>query len=112
MESRKTVLLNLFAGQEERHRHGRQTCGHNGGRRERDKRKDWCWHVYTTMRETANGMLHSTGDSALYPAMARRGGMGGEWAGGPRRRHICVHMADSHCYMADTNNTAKQPSSN
>ena len=98
MESRKTVLLNLFAGQEERHRHGRQTCGHNGGRRERDKRKDWCWHVYTTMHETANGMLHSTGDSALYPAMARRGGM--LWGG-----DICIHTADLLCCTAETNTT-------
>ena len=33
MESRKMVLMNLFAGQEERHRRRAQTCGHRWGRR-------------------------------------------------------------------------------
>ena len=31
MESRKMVLMNTFAGQQWRHRHREQTCGHNGG---------------------------------------------------------------------------------
>ena len=31
MESRKIVLMNLFAGQEKRRRHREQTCGHGGG---------------------------------------------------------------------------------
>ena len=43
--------LDLFAGQEERHRHRGQTCGHNGGTRGRDKRKQWRWQVYTTVHE-------------------------------------------------------------
>ena len=33
MESRKMVFMSLFAGQEYRHRHRGQTCGHSGGRR-------------------------------------------------------------------------------
>ena len=33
MESRKVVLLNLFVGQEKRHRHREHTCGHSWGRR-------------------------------------------------------------------------------
>ena len=28
MESRKMVMVNLFAGQKQRGRHGEQTCGH------------------------------------------------------------------------------------
>ena len=28
MESRKMVMMNLFAGQQWRHRHRNQTCGH------------------------------------------------------------------------------------
>ena len=32
MESRKMVPMNLFAGQEHRHRHREQTCGHSGRR--------------------------------------------------------------------------------
>ena len=38
MESRKMVLMNLFAGQQWRNRHREQTFGHKaGGMRERDK---------------------------------------------------------------------------
>ena len=33
MESRKMVLMNLFAGQQWRHRHREQTCGNSRGRR-------------------------------------------------------------------------------
>ena len=32
MESRKMVLMNLFAGQKWRHRHRKQTCGQSGRR--------------------------------------------------------------------------------
>ena len=31
MEPKKVALMNLLAGQEERHRHREQTCGHNKG---------------------------------------------------------------------------------
>ena len=33
MESRKMVLTNLYAGEEQRHRDREQTCGQRGGRR-------------------------------------------------------------------------------
>ena len=33
MESRKMVLINLFAGQEYRYKHREQTCRHSGGKR-------------------------------------------------------------------------------
>ena len=32
MESRKMVQMNVFAGQQWRSRHRKQTCGHSGGR--------------------------------------------------------------------------------
>ena len=34
MESRKMVLMKLFAGQQWRQRHREETCGHGGGRGE------------------------------------------------------------------------------
>ena len=34
MKSRKTVLVNLFAGQKWKHRHREQTCGLGGGGKE------------------------------------------------------------------------------
>ena len=33
MESRKMVLMNLFAGQQWKCKQREQTCGHSGGRR-------------------------------------------------------------------------------
>ena len=33
MESRKMVLINLFAGQEYRYKHREQMCRHSGGKR-------------------------------------------------------------------------------
>ena len=41
MEFRKMVVMNLFAGQEQRLRHGEQTYGHSEGRRGWDKLKEW-----------------------------------------------------------------------
>ena len=32
MESRKRIWMNLFIGQQWRHRHREQTCGHGSGR--------------------------------------------------------------------------------
>ena len=37
MESRKMVLMILFAGQQWTHRHREQACGHSGGRRGREE---------------------------------------------------------------------------
>ena len=40
IDSRKMALMSLFAGQQGRHRHREQTCGHSGGRRGWDKLKE------------------------------------------------------------------------
>ena len=40
MESRKMVPMNLFAGQKQRHRHEKQTCGHSEGSRGRDELRE------------------------------------------------------------------------
>ena len=40
MESRKTVLMNLFAGKEWRRRRREQTCGHSGERRAWDELRE------------------------------------------------------------------------
>ena len=40
MESRKMVLMKLFAGQQWRHRHREQTCGHRGGGRGWDEMRE------------------------------------------------------------------------
>ena len=40
IESRKTVLMNLSAGQEQRHRYKEQICGHSEGRRGWDELRE------------------------------------------------------------------------
>ena len=54
MESRKMVLMYLFAGQEWRCRGSEQTCGHWAGRRGCDELREWHWHTYTSVCKTAS----------------------------------------------------------
>ena len=53
VESRKMVLMNLFAGQQWRCRHREQTYGHRqrGGRRGRGKRRQQQGNTYTTIHK-------------------------------------------------------------
>jgi len=54
MESGKMVLMNLFAGQQWRHRHREQIYGHGGrgGRRGWDKLREWHGNTHTTVCTT------------------------------------------------------------
>ena len=52
MESRKMVLVNLFAGQQKRLRHRAQAYGRRGGSRGWDKLREEHWHIYMTMCKT------------------------------------------------------------
>ena len=40
------VLMNLFAGQERRHKHKEQTFGHSGGRRGWDDLRNMCITIF------------------------------------------------------------------
>ena len=40
MESRKMVLMNLIAGQQWKHRHKEQICGHSGEKRVWDELRE------------------------------------------------------------------------
>ena len=60
MESRRMVLMNLFAKQQWRHRHREQTCGQCWGRRGRwwDEWREKLGCIYTSIwKQTANGNL-------------------------------------------------------
>ena len=47
------VVRNLFAGQQRKHRHGEQTCGHSGGgRRGWDEWREQHGNIYTTIWKT------------------------------------------------------------
>ena len=49
MESRKMILMNLFAGQQWRHRHREQTSGHRGGRRGWDEWREQHGNIHLTI---------------------------------------------------------------
>ena len=49
MESRKTVLMNLFAGKQLKGRHREQTFVHNEGERRWDDLREWHWNIYNTI---------------------------------------------------------------
>ena len=57
VESRKMVLMNLFVGQEQRHRHREELCGHNRGRRGWDELGEQHGNIYITVCNTASGSL-------------------------------------------------------
>ena len=49
MESRKTVLMNLSAGQQGKQRHREQTCGRSWGRRGWDESREQHGNIYITI---------------------------------------------------------------
>ena len=60
MESRRTALMNLFAGKQWRCRHREQTYGHVGGRGgEWDEWREKHGNIHTTTHKIANGNLLS-----------------------------------------------------
>ena len=54
MKSRKMVLINLFVGMEWRHRYGKWTYGHSGGKKEWDSQVVWDGHVHTAVFKMDN----------------------------------------------------------
>ena len=96
MESRKLVLMNLLAGQEQRHRCREQLCGHSGGRRW-DKLRGALAHMHTIMCEIASGkLLDSTGSSDQCFVTSQRGGMGGQMGGRLQREEVRVYLRLVH----------------
>ena len=111
MESRKTVLMSLFAGQEWGCRHREWACGHSRGRPGWDGLRESCWHIDTTRCKTGSsaGSFYAA-QGAQPDALGRPRGW--DWGGRLQREgvythtlhtyaHICVHMIDlcptQHC---------------
>ena len=94
MESRKMVLMNLFAGQQWRCKHREQTCGHNGRRREWDKLREQHGKIYITICKIDSkwecGVWNGAQPSVLWHP---RGAWGGRrWEGAPRRKGTYVYL--------------------
>ena len=112
---RKMVLMNLLAGQQLRHRHREETCGHSGGR---GGGADWESSVETYtlpyVKQMASGnLLCDTGSSTQCSGQSRGVGWGGKWEGGSGGRG---HMYTCGWFMLmcgrNQHNIIKQLSSN
>ena len=101
VESRKTVLMELCVGQEQRCRCRERACGHNGG-------MNWEFrtdaHTAPCVKQITDGkQLCSSGSYAQSSVVTRTGGMG--WTGVQEGRDLWKHTADSRPATAE-NNTA------
>ena len=77
VDSRKMVLMNLFAGQQWSYRHRKQTCGHSGERRglgmgQTESSVEACTLQY--VKQIASGSLSMT-QGAQTGALCQPGGM-------------------------------------
>ena len=111
MESRKTVLMSLFAGQEWGCRHRERACGHSRGGRGWDGLSELRWHIDTTRCKTVSSVGSFYAAQGAQPdALGRPRGWdwGGRLQGEGVHTHtlhtyarICVHMTDlcptQHC---------------
>ena len=96
------VQMNLFAGQEQRHRRREWTCG-QGVVMNWEIGIDVC--ALPRVKHMASGnLLYSTGSPAQCSVVTQMDGMGGErevQEGGD----ICMHIADSLRCTVETNTT-------
>ena len=70
-----------------------------------DEVRKWHGHIYTTKHKLDSGELPAQGDQLGALLSPRRVGYGG-WEGDIRWRRygcICICIADSLCYKAETN---------
>ena len=77
-----------------------------GGRVSWDEVKEWHGHIYTTKCKTAGGKQPMTEGEELGALCPPRGVGQGGWKGDSRGRRyedICICIADSLCYTAETN---------
>ena len=115
MESRKTVLMNLFARQQWKHTHRDQTWGHSG---EGEGGTNWesRMETYTlphVKRITSGNLLCDSGSSNWCSWQPRGLVWHGRWEGGSRERgHVYSYGWFVLMYGRDQHNIIKQLSSN
>ena len=101
------VLINLFIGQQWRHKHREQTHGHGQrvGRRGWDEWREEHGSIYTTVCEKGNQGEFAVWFSELNPGLynSLKGWEVWEVRGRLERRGTCLPMADSCCCMTEAN---------
>ena len=106
LESRKMVLMSLFAGQQWRRRHREQTCEHSGGRRGWDALSEEHGYIHMTICKIDSQWEFALWCREFSPVLCDnlegwdRVGCGKEVQEGV---DICIPVADSCWCMAETN---------
>ena len=109
MESRKTVLMSLFAGQEWGCRHRERACGHSRGGRGWDGLSELRWHIDTTRCKTVSSVGSFYAAQGAHPdALGRPRGWdwGGRLQGGrgthTHTSHLCTYMCAYDWLVSNT----------
>ena len=95
------VQMNLFEGQEVRHRCREWSCGPEGGQRESGTNRDSGTDIFTIMCEAA--VQHRELKPVLCDDL--EGWDGGVGVEAQKGGDLCVHIADSQCCTAGMNTT-------
>ena len=94
MESRRMVLMSLFAEQQWRHRHRKQTWGHSWERRGWDELGGQHWNkkLYHIKWTASGNLLYDTGSSNLVLYDNLQGWDVVEGGRDAQKEEICVHL--------------------
>ena len=116
IQSRKMVLMTLFAGQQWRYRHREKTCVHKEGRRGWDELRKWHWSTRITICKADSQWELAEWHSKLKPSalwQPRGVGWGGRWGGVSRGSgHMYTYGWFMLMYGRNQYNVIKQLSSN
>ena len=87
-------LMDLFAGQEQRHRCREWTCGHSGGKKGWDELREQHSNIYNIMckRESWWEAAVKYREPSLVLRDNLEGQDGGRWEGGSSREDIHVYL--------------------
>ena len=90
--------MNTLAGQEQRHRHREQTCGHSGQRRGWGKLRVALKHIHDHIKQIANGKLrYNTRSSTWCSVTTQRDGMVREQEEVHEGGDVGTRAAESQC---------------
>ena len=84
------LLMNLFIGQQWRHRHREETCEHSGGRRGWDELREQHWNIHITMCKVASQRKSVVWHKELKPGALWQPEVG--WGGGGKGPYVYLRL--------------------